>query len=113
METFTVKFITRSAGKDAIASQALMAQPNVSIHQRHILRDKGIDYVFFGIEIVHGEKKKFCTGPTGGWSSQGRTKASCISMKSPTDQPRKDPFHLYSLSPHSPQFQQSAVATPL
>jgi hypothetical protein len=26
---------------------------------------------------------------------------------SPTNQPRKDPFHLYSLSPHSPKFQQS------
>jgi hypothetical protein len=29
-------------------------------------------------------------------------------MASPTNQPRKDPFHLYCLSPHSPQFQQSA-----
>jgi hypothetical protein len=31
---------------------------------------------------------------------------------SPTNQPRKDPFHVYSLSPHLPQFQQSAGATP-
>ncbi len=34
-------------------------------------------------------------------------------MKSPTNQPKKDPFHLYSLSPHLPQFQQSAGAIPL
>jgi hypothetical protein len=27
------------------------------------------------------------------------------------NQPRKGPFHLYSLSPHSPQFQQLAVST--
>jgi hypothetical protein len=27
------------------------------------------------------------------------------------NQPKKDPFHLYSLGPHSPQFQQSAGAT--
>jgi hypothetical protein len=29
------------------------------------------------------------------------------------DQLRKDPFHLYSLSPHLPHLQQSAGATPL
>jgi len=29
-------------------------------------------------------------------------------MTSPTNQTRKDPFHLYSLSPHLPQFEQSA-----
>jgi hypothetical protein len=34
-------------------------------------------------------------------------------MTSSTDQPREDPFHLYSISPHLPQFQQSAGATPL
>ncbi len=44
---------------------------------------------------------------------QGRAKISCASMASPTNQPRKDPFHLYSLRPHSPKFQQSAGATPL
>ncbi len=36
------------------------------------------------------------------WSSQGRTKISCTGTMSPTNQPRKDPFHLYSLSPHLP-----------
>ncbi len=29
---------------------------------------------------------------------------------SPTNQPREDPFHLYSLSPHSPQFQHKGPA---
>jgi hypothetical protein len=29
------------------------------------------------------------------------------------DQPRKDPFHVYSMSPHLTQFPQSAEATPL
>jgi hypothetical protein len=46
-------------------------------------------------------------------SSQGRIKVSCTGMTSPTRQPKKDPFHLYALSPHSPQFQRSAGATPL
>jgi hypothetical protein len=40
-------------------------------------------------------------------------KISCTSTPSPTNQPSNDPFHLYSLSPHSPQFQQSAGDTPL
>ncbi len=47
------------------------------------------------------------------WSRQGRTKISCTVTTSPTNQPRKDLFHMYSLSPHLPQFQQSAGATPL
>ncbi len=56
-------------------------------------------------------KKIFCTGPS---SSQGRTTISCTGMKSPpTNQPMKIPFHLYSLSPHSPQIQQAAGTTSL
>jgi hypothetical protein len=43
-------------------------------------------------------------------SFQWRIKVSCTGTTSPTNQPRKDPFHLYALSPHSPQFQQSAVS---
>ncbi len=46
-------------------------------------------------------------------SSQGRTKISCTGTTSPSNHPRKDPFHWYFLSPHSPQFQQSAGSTPL
>ncbi len=50
-----------------------------------------------------------------GWVEQPRqNKVSCTGTMSPTNQPRKDPVHLYSLSPHSLQFQQSAGAgTPL
>ncbi len=56
-----------------------------------------------GIEIVYGygKEKIFCTGPT---RSAKTTR--------PTNQPKKDPFHLHSLSPHSPQFQLSAWVTP-
>jgi hypothetical protein len=43
--------------------------------------------------------------------SQGWTKISCTGTTSPSNQPGKDPFHLYSFSPHSLQFQQSAVST--
>ncbi len=40
--------------------------------------------------------------------------AVCTDSTSPiTNQPRKNHFHLYSMSPHLPQFQQSARATPL
>jgi hypothetical protein len=45
-------------------------------------------------------------------SSQRMIIVSCTIKTGPTNQPRKDPFHLYYLSPHSPQFQQSAGATP-
>ncbi len=49
-----------------------------------------------------------------GWlGSQSRTKNSCTGTTIPTIHPRKDPFHLYSLSLHSPQFLQSAGASPL
>ncbi len=44
-------------------------------------------------------------------SSQGRIKISCNGTR---NQPRKGPFHLYSISLHFPQFQHSAAeATPL
>ncbi len=33
-------------------------------------------------------------------SSQGRTKISYTGTTTPTNQSRKDPFHMYSLSPH-------------
>ncbi len=60
-----------------------------------------------GIERVYRKEKIFCTGQTR--AAQGRTKIPCTGRRSQlTNQPRKDPFHLYSLSPHSPQFQQPA-----
>ncbi len=58
-----------------------------------------------GIEIVSCEEKYilYCAD----YNSQGRTKISSTVMTSTMNQPRKDPFHLFSLSPLSPQFQQS------
>jgi hypothetical protein len=66
-----------------------------------------------GIEIVYGEDELFCTGPT--IEQPRQKKISCIPARQAQakHQPRKDLFHLYSLIPHSPQFQQSAGATPL
>jgi hypothetical protein len=46
-------------------------------------------------------------------SSQGRIKISCTDRTSPTNQPRKDPIHLYFISPNLPLFQWSAWVTPL
>jgi hypothetical protein len=60
-----------------------------------------------GTEIVYGEEKNILYWTD--YSSLGRTKISYTGTTSPI----KDPFHFYSLSPHSPQFQQSAGATPL
>jgi hypothetical protein len=50
-----------------------------------------------------------------GWLEQPRagTKIYCTGTTRPTNQPRKNPFHMYSKSPHLPQFQQSAGASPL
>ncbi len=60
-------------------------------------------------QMVYGEEKNIFY-----WadhSSQGGIKVFCTGTTSPTNQPRKDPFHLYSLSPHySPKFHQSAGA---
>jgi len=45
-------------------------------------------------------------------SRQGRIKISCTCMTS-NEGPGRDPLYKYSISPHLPQFQQSAWATPL
>ncbi len=42
-----------------------------------------------------------------------RNKNPSFQHEKPANQQRKDPFRVYSLSPHSPQFQKSAVATSL
>ncbi len=60
------------------------------------------------IETVCGEEKNIMYWAD--WSSQGRTKLTCTGTTSPMNQPWKEPFHLYSLSPHFPQFRQSARA---
>jgi hypothetical protein len=59
-----------------------------------------------GIEIVYGEEKNILY-------RQGRIKISFTVTTSLTNHPRKDLFHFYSLSPHLPQFHQSAGATTL
>ncbi len=46
-------------------------------------------------------------------SSQGSSGIFCTDTTGPTNQTKKDPFHLYSLSSHLNQFQQSGRATPL
>jgi hypothetical protein len=63
------------------------------------------------IEVVYGEEKNILY-----WAdltSQGRTEISSTGTASPMNQPRKNPFHWSSLNLNSPQFQQSAGATPL
>jgi hypothetical protein len=46
-------------------------------------------------------------------SSQGRIKICCTGLTSPTNQTRKDPLQLYSISPQLPRFEQSAGVIPL
>jgi len=55
------------------------------------------------IEIVLNSwgKKYFVPGRL---EQRRQKKNSCTDTTGPTNQPRKDPFHLYSLSPHSHQF---------
>jgi hypothetical protein len=69
-----------------------------------------------GIEILYRtvRKKIFCAGPIrAAKAEQPSPTISFTGTTSPMNQPRKGPFHLYSLSSQSPKFQQSAVATPL
>jgi hypothetical protein len=56
-------------------------------------------------------KNYFCVGPIRAVKPEKKFLISAIQAQ--RNQPRKDTFHLYTLSPHSPQFQQSAGATPL
>jgi hypothetical protein len=61
-----------------------------------------------GTEMLDGEEIHISYGAD--HSNQGRTNISCTGTTNTTKQPRKDHFHLYFLSPHLPQFQQSAGA---
>jgi hypothetical protein len=63
------------------------------------------------IEILYGEEKILCTGPTTAAKAQQKTLVT--ERQDKIMQPRKYPFHLYSLSSHSAQFQQSTGATTL
>ncbi len=57
-------------------------------------------------------KIKYCTGLTSA-AKAGQNSIVPAWGAQRTNQPRKDPFHMYSKSPLLPQFQQSAGATPL
>ncbi len=97
----------------------MLVQYGICSDQRHILRERATQHCCLpsflgdgekGIEIVFVKETNILYQADN--SSQARTKISCAGTTSPSNQPRKDPSHLYSLSPYSPQFQQS-VATPL
>jgi hypothetical protein len=64
------------------------------------------------IEIVKSEKKKKYFLP--GRLEQPRQDKNLLYQHEEPNEPTKDPFHLYSSSPHSAQFQLSAgpLATP-
>jgi hypothetical protein len=64
-----------------------------------------------GTEIVCGEEKVFCTGLTR--AAKAGQKVFCTATASPMNQPWKDPFHLYSLSPHSPLCHTNQQGPPL
>ncbi len=57
-------------------------------------------------EIVFGEEKIFCTGPT----RAARTEQNLLYQQDEPNEPTKDPFHMYSLSP---KFQESVGAISL
>ncbi len=61
------------------------------------------------IEIVYYEEKIFCTSLL----QPRQNKNLLYRHDKPNERTKKDPFHMSSLSPQSPQFQQSARATPL
>ncbi len=65
------------------------------------------------MEIVYGEEKIFCTGPNRTAETEQKSHVSARQDKPNEPTREEDPFHLSSLSPHSPRFQQSAGATPL
>ncbi len=57
-------------------------------------------------EIVCGEENIIWTGPTR--AAKAGQNSLVPTQQAVTDQPRKDPFHLNSISLHLPQFQKSA-----
>ncbi len=81
-------------------------------YQRHLLRDRRCDTTACSAcwATVSGEEKIFCTGPTRAAKAGQQSLVPARGTQQPT---KKGPFHLYSLSPHLPQFQDSAEATPL
>jgi hypothetical protein len=111
---------TSGSGFDSSLTLPLSALQKTIVNQRRILGDRRPGTTAcpgcwemgpHKKNLVCGEEKNILFRAD--YSSQSRIKISCTSTKSPTNQPRKDPFHLYSISPNLPQFQQSAGATPL
>jgi hypothetical protein len=62
-----------------------------------------------GIEIVHGEEKNILY-----WAGAAKAEQKSLvpARQAPRTNQERNPFHLFSLSPHSPKFQQSAGDTP-
>jgi hypothetical protein len=78
--------------------------------------DRKIAYLFYSVrdkEKRYGcplRKKIFITWPT----RAAKTEQNLLYRHAEPNEPAKEePFQMYSLSPHLPQFQQSAGATPL
>jgi hypothetical protein len=67
------------------------------------------------IETVYGEEKNilYRADYRAAKAEQKPLVPAGQAQRTNPKKPRKNPFHLYSLSPHSPQFQQSAGATTL
>ncbi len=61
------------------------------------------------IEIAYGEEKLYCTVPT----RAAKVGHKSLVLARQVHRTNQGKIHLYSLSPHLPQFQQSAGATPL
>jgi hypothetical protein len=79
--------------------------------ETHIKRQATLHDCLSVSSLLTVRKTIFCTGPTR--ATKAGQKISCTRTKSPMNQSRKGPCHLYSLKPHLPQFQQLAGATPI
>jgi hypothetical protein len=66
-----------------------------------------------GIEIVYYEEKLVFTGSTGAAKAEQKFLLPARVTTSLTNLPRKDPFHLSSLSPHSPSVSTVSRGHPL
>ncbi len=91
---------------------------HIWLTQGHMLRERRPSTTFCpGCWAMGTQNKKVCCEEiifVLDWLEQPRRiKISCTDTTSPINHSRKDPFHLYSISPHLVQFQQSAGATPL
>jgi hypothetical protein len=97
-----------------------MAVKNLLLPETHNMRQATRHYCLPSLlgdwdklsEIVCGEEIFFCIGPTRAVAGQ-KYLVPARHDEPPKNQPRKGPFHMYSLSSHLPQFQQLAGATPL